>query len=385
MANIERPFWKQRIEEAWKRRSLVWLSGVRRVGKTTLVKLFPETTYLNCDLPSVHRLLESPESFYQSVETKTVIFDEIHQLSDPARILKIGTDEFKQIRLLASGSSTLSTSQKFSDSLTDRKRNVHLVPLLPEECESFGARDILKRIYFGGLPPALISPKYDSEFYAEWQDSFFARDIQELFHVEKRLPFLNVLEWVLRNNGQMIEATELAKVAGISRPTVIRYLEILEMTQAITILRPFHAGGAQELVKQPKIYGFDTGFICFAKGWSEVRPEDAGRLIENLTLESLQAINKVRKIFYWRTKQQKEIDFVVAENKNQIHAIECKWRGSEFNSDAIKSFRQDYPNGLNWVVSNDAAKVYERETKEGLKIKYAPIQKFREAFENSLQ
>jgi len=59
---IRREYWLKRIEDAWSRRSVVWLSGVRRVGKTTLVKMWPDVVYMNCDLPSVVRSLEYPES-----------------------------------------------------------------------------------------------------------------------------------------------------------------------------------------------------------------------------------------------------------------------------------------------------------------------------------
>ena len=83
---IRRPFWIHRIEKAWNKRSIVWLSGVRRVGKTTLAKMFPESVFQNCDLPSINRRLEDPELFYDNLEPGTVvIFDEIHRLKDPSR------------------------------------------------------------------------------------------------------------------------------------------------------------------------------------------------------------------------------------------------------------------------------------------------------------
>ena len=67
----KRPFWINNIKQAWEKRPIVWLSGVRRVGKTTLAKMFPEAVYLNCDLPSVVRMLADPESFYDSFSFST--------------------------------------------------------------------------------------------------------------------------------------------------------------------------------------------------------------------------------------------------------------------------------------------------------------------------
>lgn len=384
--DVRRGFWLDRIEKSWKTRPLVWLSGVRRIGKTTLARGLPEAAYFNCDLPRVQRELEDPEVFFRELKAGRIILDEIHRLPDPARVLKIAVDEFgKRFRILATGSSTLAATRKFSDSLTDRKRDIHLVPVLPEEMAGFRGADLRRRLLFGGLPPALLAGGADMEFYSEWRDSFYARDVQEMFKIEKRQPFLDVLEWLLRSNGQMIELTELAKIAGISRPTAVRYVEALEITQAITVVRPFHGGSAQELVKQPKVYGFDTGFVCHARGWGELRPEDAGALLENLVLESLQASQPGRKIQYWRTKQREEIDFVVSESKagsrNEHHAIECKWKMAEFSDASLRSFREAYPKGRNWVVCSDAVRPQKRVTRGGLEVLYLSIQDFRGALD----
>ena len=86
---IERPFWVSRIRQAWTRAPIAWLSGVRRVGKTTLAKSLASARYLNCDLPSTAELLRDPEPFFESVHEPIVILDEVHQLPDPSRLLKI--------------------------------------------------------------------------------------------------------------------------------------------------------------------------------------------------------------------------------------------------------------------------------------------------------
>ena len=93
--------------------------------------MIPDTVYFNCDLPSVARQLENPEFFYSNLKKDaTVIFDEIHRISNPSGFLKIGTDEFPQLKILATGSSTLAATNKFRDSLTGRK--IHL--FLPRLC-----------------------------------------------------------------------------------------------------------------------------------------------------------------------------------------------------------------------------------------------------------
>jgi predicted AAA+ superfamily ATPase len=130
---IDRPFWTGRLAAAWKQASIVWLTGPRRVGKTVLARSLPEAEFLNCDLPSVAERLRDPESFFRSVQKPLVVLDEVHQLPDPSRLLKIGADDFPRLKILATGSSTLAATQKFRDSLAGRKRVVELVPVLHEE------------------------------------------------------------------------------------------------------------------------------------------------------------------------------------------------------------------------------------------------------------
>lgn len=100
---ISRPFWLQRIEQCWRKAPIVWLSGVRRAGKTTLAAELADALYLNCDLPSVQQLLADPEAFYRSVTRSRLVLDEVHQLPDPSSLLKIGADAFLGSRFWPQG------------------------------------------------------------------------------------------------------------------------------------------------------------------------------------------------------------------------------------------------------------------------------------------
>lgn len=142
----------------------MWLSGVRRVGKTTLARSLPNAEFLNCDLPSTQMRLVDPESFYRGLSNPCLILDEVHQLPDPSGVLKIAADAFPDLRVLATGSSTLAATSKFKDSLTGRKRNLHLVPVRFDELLQFGVRDLGHRLFRGGLPPTLLAESYDPGF-----------------------------------------------------------------------------------------------------------------------------------------------------------------------------------------------------------------------------
>lgn len=357
---VERPFWLERVRQAWAKASVVWLTGVRRVGKTTLARSLPAARYVNCDLPSAAERLQDPEGFLASLRDPIVILDEVHQLPDPSRLLKIAADAFPGLKVLATGSSTLAATQKFRDSLTGRKREVLLLPVLAEELARFEVSDLRRRLFRGGLPQALLGEHHDPEFYAEWLDSFFARDVQELFRVEKRSGFLRLLELLLRQSGGLIEVTSLARATALSRPTVMNYLDVLQITHAVRVLRPFHGGGRQELLHQPKGYGFDTGFVAHARGWGELRTEDCGLLWEHLVLDTLLGSIPSAGVHFWRDKQGREVDFVVPRGRDGCDAIECKWRAAAFDPAALLTFRSLHPKGRNFVVAPDARESHDR-------------------------
>ena len=348
----KRPFWLRRIDEAWHETPIAWLCGVRRCGKTTLAQSLGKERilYLNCDLPAVEDMVRDPQLFFRSCTKPVVVFDEIHQLRDPARLLKIGADVFPKLKILATGSSTLAASKKFRDTLTGRKRTIHLPPVLWGELAAFGV-PLPQRLYHGGLPAALLADSKRPALYREWMDSFFARDIQRLFGFRDVNRFNALFEYVLRQSGGQLEITKTAASVGITRPTVESHLRALEITHAITLVRPFHGGGQKEIVKMPKVYGFDTGFVSFARGWDPLRHDDLGLLWEHVVLEHLQAHFPETPVRYWRDKSGCEVDFVMVRRRDQVDAIECKWDPGAFDAAGLKVFRSCYPKGHNFLVS----------------------------------
>ncbi|MFQ5686742.1 MAG: ATP-binding protein [Candidatus Scalindua sp.] len=344
-----RPFWIQRIVQAWKEHSIIWLSGVRRVGKTTLAGMLPGQVYLNCDLPSVCRRLADPESFYDSLEKgATVVFDEVHRLDDPSRLLKIAADVYPHLKVLATGSSTLVATRKFRDSLAGRKQMIYLPPVLWIECpDVFGIKELDCRMLHGGLPEPLLTPVKDAAFFSEWIDSFYARDIQELFDIRNRTGFLKLLHLLMRQSGCLVDYTYLARLSELSRPTVKAHMEAMCIAHAVFLLPPFHGGGRREITQRPKCYAFDTGCVTFVKGWESIREDDRGLLWEHLVLDTLRTGMGDSNIYYWRDKTGREVDFIIKGNGSQMDTIEC----DNFEIGSLVIFRQNYSQGKNYVVS----------------------------------
>lgn len=356
----KRPFWIHRIEQSWKKRPVVWLSGVRRVGKTTLAGMLEDTVYMNCDLPSVARRLIDPEAFFTSLEKGTiVVFDEIHRLEDPSRLLKTAADVYPHLKILATGSSTLAATKKFRDSLTGRKEMIYLLPVLWSEClEAFGIKDIDRRLLHGGLPEALLSLDKDVSFFSEWMDSFYARDIQELFSIRNRTGFLKLLHVLMLQSGGLVDYTQLSRLCELSRPTVKAHVEAMSIAHAVYLLPPFYGGGKREITRQPKCYGFDTGFVTFVRGWESIREDDRGILWEHLVLDVLRVHEMSNSLYYWRDKSHREIDFIIKRPRNHVDTIECKINPDNFSPEALKVFREIYPDGKNFLISPNVPEPY---------------------------
>lgn len=356
-----RRFWLDRIESAWQRRSLVWLFGVRRAGKTVLCESLDDVEYFDCELPSVRRALVDPESFLSSLRGKRIVLDEVHRLQDPSQLLKIATDHFPEVNVLATGSSTLQASAKFSDALTGRKSEVWLTPMMSRDLLDFDGHDLARRFERGGLPPFYLPAELPEADFQEWVDSFWAKDVQELFRVERRASFIRFFELVMTQSGGVFEATRFAGPCEVSRPTISNYLGVLEATRIAHVVRPFSTRRSTEIISAPKVFAFDTGFVCYYRGWSRLRPDDMGTMWEHYVLNELHARVPGLEVRYWRSTRHHEVDFVVVRRGRDPMAIECKWSADATEAlRGLSAFRRAYPKGASFVVAADVDRPFTR-------------------------
>ncbi len=370
---VHRKWWKKRIEEAWLEKNVVWLSGVRRVGKTFLCRSLPDIEYFDCELPRTRRSMDDPEGFLESMGDRRIVLDEIHRLQNPAQLLKIAADHFPGCRVLATGSSTLGASSKFRDTLSGRKRNLWLTPLAAADMADFKKMDLHHRLLRGGLPPFFLSKNPPDKNFQEWMDAFWAKDIQELFRLQSRSSFQRFAELLLAQSGGIFEATRFAGPCEVSRTTIANYLAVLEATFIAHVIKPFSSHRPTEIVSAPKVYGFDTGFICYHKGWDALSPREYGILWEHFVLNEIQAALQTRKINYWRDKRGHEVDFVLAGKDRDPIAIECKWSADDFDPVNLHAFRRQYGNGKNHVVANDVKRSYKRNYRD-LSVEFVSLQ-----------
>lgn len=369
---VKRHFWLKKIEEAWKKRSVIWLSGVRRAGKTFLCKSIPDIEYFDCELPSVRRAMDDPESFLGDLRGRKVVFDEIHRLQNPSEILKIAADHYPDIRIIATGSSTLGASKRFRDTLLGRKVELWLTPITLEDMRDFRNTDMRHRFLSGGLPPFFISEELTEKDFQEWLDAFWAKDIMELFRLERRYSFLKFTELIFSQSGGIFEATRFSRPCEVSRTTITNYLSVLEATYLAHVIRPFSTYRPTEIISAPKLYAFDTGFVCHYRGWHEIRTEDLGYLWEHFVLNELFAHLQKRDIRYWRDKQGHEVDFILLKGAKPV-AIECKWNAEEFEIKNLRAFRRIYQEGENLVVAENVKRPYLKDY-EGIKVRFLSLE-----------
>jgi predicted AAA+ superfamily ATPase len=358
---VHRRHWVEAVEQAWQRKSVLWLAGVRRAGKTFLCRSLDNAEYYDCELPRTRRAMEDPEGFLGERRGRRIILDEVHRLANPSELLKIAADHFPDTPVLATGSSTLEATAKFRDTLTGRKETVWLTPMIASDLTAFGRTDLRHRLLHGGLPPFFLADRIAEPGFQDWVDAYWAKDIQELFRLERRWSFQRFLELLFAQSGGVFEATRFAAPCEVSRQTITNYLAALEATFVAHVVRPFSSRRSTEIVAAPKVYGFDTGFVSYYRGWDTLRNEDLGVLWEHFVLNEIHGRLQSRVARYWRNKHGAEVDFVFPRRGGAGPiAIECKWSANSFDAGSLAAFRRLYPEGESFVVAADVDASFRR-------------------------
>ncbi|MBI1993608.1 MAG: DUF4143 domain-containing protein [Deltaproteobacteria bacterium] len=206
-------------------------------------------------------------------------------------------------------------------------------------------------------------------------DAYWAKDIQELFRLERRHSFQKFVELLMAQSGGIFEATRFARSCEVSRATISNYLAALEATFVVHVIRPYSSHRPTEIISAPKVYGFDTGFVCYHRGWHQLRRDDLGLLWEHFVLNEMHAHLQSREIRYWRDKRGREVDFILAHRRQGVVAVECKWSAGEFDPANLLAFRKCYPQGNNLVVAEDVERSFARSYGD-LSVRFVNISEF---------
>lgn len=180
-----------------------------------LCKSLENVEYFDCERPRVRRQMDDPEGFLDGLKGRRVALDEIHRLPNPSELLKIAADHYPDIGVVATGSSSLGASSKFGDTLTGRKVDIRLTPMILADNAAFGNPDLPHRMLNGGLPPFFLSDNPPDAEIQDWLDAYWAKDIQVLFRLERQASFQKFLELLLAQSGGIFEASGFAAPCGV--------------------------------------------------------------------------------------------------------------------------------------------------------------------------
>ncbi len=351
--------------------------GPRQVGKSTLIwKYFSQegkpVLFLNCEEPALRQWLTSPALVWDGLSRLVdppvpLFFEEVQQLPEAGLFLKGLVDKRIGVPIIATGSSSFDLESKTRESLAGRAVRYLMLPLSLQEAVKKGqdARVMQERHYstrmqemicYGGYPPVLLSKNPQNEL-AGLVESFIIRDASDRFRIRYPAAFRKLMELSAGQIGNLCNYSEWAALTGISNDTVSEYINLLEETHVIKLLRPFIGGKRAELTNAPKVYFIDNGIrnVVFGGFGSVENRPDKGALWENFAFSEIyKVINPLLDtIHYWRSKGGAEVDFVI-KSRGRIAACEIKSgdpRGKL--SRASKSFIEAYQPSLFLTASKD--------------------------------
>ncbi len=354
---------EQQITDHLFRGRTIVLYGARRVGKTTLAREIlakhpdKRTLYLNCDLLSVRRALEIEEATTLRAflgDQDLVVLDEAQQVENIGRILKILVDEYPEMQVIATGSSSFELVNQAAEPLTGRMYRFVLYPLALQELAGDQGYSVIEPrldflLRFGAYPSIVgLSEQEARVELDELVSNYLYRDALAFVGVRKSTVLIKLLELLARQIGQEVSYHEVAQALGVDRRTVVSYIDLLEQCFVLFRLGAFSRNLRKEVAKSVKIYFFDLGVRnSLIQNFAPLSVRnDIGALWENFcSVERRKLLHYQRQFvnqYFWRTYDQKEIDYL-EETDGQLRGYEFKWSATGRMKD-LTDFLQTYPN-----------------------------------------
>lgn len=394
------------LEKQLQNRKVTILLGSRQVGKTTLLKQLYNhfkdkyrSLFVDLDIYSNFEKFSSYENAintlklngYDGKDLFVLYLDEFHRYGDISIIIKNLVDNHPNVKIYASGSSSLSIRSKVQESLAGRKRIVMVYPLSFVEYLSFIDRDDLvdkiskidgietenfyellpehyqelnNFLVYGGYPEVVLSKREEKkEVLSSIFDLYIKKDLVDYLKIEKIKNAKTIINYLAINNGREINFNQLAQISGVDNKTAKNYVEILSGSFLIHILNPWFKNKNKELTKMPKIYYLDNGVRnYFIDNFADASLREdisylfEGFIVSELIKNGIDADN----IKYWRTKNKEEVDIII-DNPVGPKAVEVKYKKSLKKSDfsTLKRFLLEYPEFKGFLINLSSNKPIE--------------------------
>jgi len=345
---------------------VIILFGPRQTGKTTLINqlmkdINKKVLFLNGDDFDIRELFLKPNATKIKPiigDTQILIIDEAQQIKDIGMVLKIIHDNFKNIQLIATGSSSFDIANSINEPLTGRKFEFNLYPISFEEMYKHHGyleekRMLDHRLIFGYYPDIVSNPNTEEKLIKTLTSSYLYKDILRLGGINKPTVLENILKALALQIGSEVTYNELAQTIGSDKNTIEKYIDLLEKNYIIFKLAGYNKNVRNEIKKGKKFYFYDNGIRNAII--NDLRPlnlrQDKGALWENFVIsERKKHLNNIdidRKMYFWRTTQQQEID-LIEENGEVLNTFEIK-----YNTKKKPRLSKTYPQHTYKIINPD--------------------------------
>ena len=360
---------QQRIEGNLFKGKAVIVIGARQVGKSTLFRQITENLeepvlMLNCDEPEVKELLAGmnlTELKLMIGKHRVVVIDEAQRVPEIGMTLKRITDNFPEVQLLVTGSSSFELQNRLNEPLTGRKYEYHLFPISTRELLGHGGLIAVKqslesRLVYGSYPDIVNHADEAKELLMNIAGSYLYKDILALEDIRRPALLEKLLVALALQVGSEVSYNEIAQTVGSDSKTVEKYIDLLEKCYIVFRLGAFNRNLRTELKKSKKVYFYDNGIRnAVIQNFAPLSMRnDVGALWENFfigeRIKSNEYEGRYAKSYFWRTTQRQEIDYI-EEADGQFTVFEMKWNLRKKTTPFPAAFLKAYPVAQEAVVT----------------------------------
>jgi predicted AAA+ superfamily ATPase len=346
---------------------VITLTGPRQSGKTTLVRwLFSHFEYINLEnLNDLHAVQEDPIRFLRTYSSTGVIIDEAQKFPGLFSYLQVIVDESKQMgKFILTGSQDFLLLEKITQSLAGRVAVCHLMPLGLPELEQAGLTpENLDTLLFSGSYPVLYDRDMEPrDYYPSYIQTYIERDVRSMKNIGNLSAFQRFIKLCAGRTGQLINFSGIGNELGINHKTVVSWISILEASFIIFLLKPHHKNFNKRVVKQAKLYFFDTGLLCSLLDIQSPAQLNShylrGHIFESFIvseyIKMLHHAGLVPNAYFWRDNTGHEIDLLLEEGE-RLKAVEIK-SGETIHPDFFNGL--DYFRNLSLLPIEDLFLIY---------------------------
>ena len=321
-----------------KSKKVILLTGPRQTGKSSLLKkIFPKMEYISLDKFSIaHRAEYSGEDFLKELSCP-VIIDEVQNAPSLFRHIKHCVDQYKNKQFLLTGSQKFTLMAQVSESLAGRVALLDLHSLSLTELKrhfklKLNQKTIIKLMFKGGYPEIWSEDLNTDEFFSNYVSTYIQKDIRQIINVKNLYDFERFMSLLASRVGQLLNYNKMASDIGVSSMTIKSWVNALEASNVLFILKPFYRNLGKRLVKSPKVYFMDSGLLCHLIGFRQAEELKnsslLGSLFENFVLGQILRMEgnrgKKANLFFYRDQWGRELDFIKPVGE-KFHLYECKW------------------------------------------------------------